>query len=365
VTLTIEQYDELEREQTRFLSFTEIMAFSTATFDQAGFPARISDERELLRYVDWNFDLGNQDYFRPGIFMRAVSLQTVFTSDEAVLLNRLCDHVAQLTGKIAGRSVRPLCNPLAQMGLFRIICALHEMYGSPELSVFEVGPGSGYLGALLAMNGYRYGSVDNAQALYLWQNRLLASLVGQEFSEWASPTNKSATPVMHLPWWEYVRMYDHMPMSADVVVSNANLGEMSGRALLYTIAFAQKLLADSRIGLFIYASEGDMRQNSAGTIEAALKAGGFERVFQRMFNGWVLRNKKVRKGLLEREIPLYNPSRGEERAAVVDFLFLPPDQHPLDLEFTRILNHWVPPVATSEGGINARYRGSAFPKGVC
>ena len=101
-------------------------------------------------------------------------------------------------------------------GLFHVIDALKNIYERDNLTVFEVGLGSGYLGAMLVANKCRNISIDNAQALYLWQNRLLASLAGENIPEWTNEQNETKMPgarVMRVPRWKYVRLYDHLPLN--------------------------------------------------------------------------------------------------------------------------------------------------------
>lgn len=80
-------------------------------------------------------------------------------------------------------------------------------------SILELGPGSGYLGALLMRAGYHYTGFEITQPFYLWQ---------------------SALGLQNLPWW-YVRekMID---ASWDLVVACHMLNEMSEPALKWLIA---------------------------------------------------------------------------------------------------------------------------------
>jgi hypothetical protein len=93
-----------------------------------GIPTYIKRDVELAPYVDWNRDPGNQRYFERDICFRGPSVRTTFTRDEAALINRVCDQVVAITGQ-AGRAARPVCNPLAQMGLFRSAGARRRLKG--------------------------------------------------------------------------------------------------------------------------------------------------------------------------------------------------------------------------------------------
>jgi hypothetical protein len=345
--LTIEEYNRAEEDAVAGMSFSEIMAFSPGTFNLVGFPTYIKRDVELARYVDWNRDPGNQRYFERDIFFRSPSVRTIFTRDEAALINRLCDRAVAITGQ-AGRAVRPVCNPLAQMGLFRIVQALSTGFGRESLSIFEIGPGSGYLGAMLVEQGHRYTAMDNTQALYLLQSRLLEETAPNEFSDWARPgaNGRSIARVTHLPWWEFVRLGRACPFKADIVISNANLGEMREDAVRFIMSMAKRLLADSDIRLLLFTSIGDPRGTDRQTLDAVLKENGFVQVFHRNFFGYSCdpSNLPAHVAWLEVEIPLFNPSGDEARLSAQEFLRLPRDQRPLDLDFTEMLEGWTPPV---------------------
>ncbi len=60
------------------------------------------------------------------------------------------EQVSIATRQQFGRGIRPIGNLLVQTGPFRVMHHLAHTFAQPRLSVFEVGPGMGYLGAMLA-----------------------------------------------------------------------------------------------------------------------------------------------------------------------------------------------------------------------
>lgn len=350
--LPVESYDAAEQEGKVALSFTEIMSFSPRTFSQFGFPDRVREERELARYADWNRDLGNQEYFKPGQFLKGPSVQTDYTLDEVEAMNRLRDQVVEVTEKRIGRAVRPLCGPFAQLGLFRILNALQQFYELPRLSVFEVGPGTGYLGGLLLNQGHSYASMDNAQALYLFQNRLFSHIAAGERAEWGHPDCAGYRKVARstsIPWWEFVRLPQHCPFNVDVFVSNTNLCEMTVDAMRFVIRVAHRMLTESKLGMFLFTNIGHPAQSTYDTVHAEFERIGYSRVFQRQFYGYVPKGRlpPAAAVALERQIPLYNPSNRPERLSGGETTYLPDDQRPLDLDVTKFLEGWDPPVRKS------------------
>ncbi len=321
--MTVHDYDSAELEARVGLSFAEIMAFSARTFEDLGFPHRVADDRELVRYADWNRNAENQRYFTPGQFFGGPAVQTDYTADEVEAMDRVRDQAVAATGKL-GRPVRPLSGPFAQLGLFRILAAV----GLPGLRVFEVGPGTGYLGAMLLNEGAEfYGFTDNAQALFLWQSRMLDEV-------------KRGT-VDAMPWWHFAR--GNGLRKVDVVVSNGNLGEMTRDALRITALRAREMLEGSALGLFLFTSVGDPRHNSEGDVDHELQRAGFFRVFHHLFRGYIRGDFPEAARGLETGIPLYNPSGRPGTVSGAAAVTIPDDQRPLDLDVTKLLEGWEPP----------------------
>lgn len=347
--LEIDRYNEAERDARIGLSQQEIRAFAPLTFNTLGFPTYAHDEKELLQHVDWCLDPGNQKYFEDDIFIREVAVRTVFTEDEAKLINQACDQVVDMTGSRIGRALRPICNPLAKLGIFRVISALARVYEKKKLSVFEIGPGSGYTGAYLINQGHQYASMDNTQSLYLWQNRLWDHIAPGEFVDWADPRDpeyRKIARVTHVPWWEYLKFFMDCPIKADIIVSEANLGEMSREALRFVLKVSLKMMEDSDVKLFIFCDYGFQKQNDAGVITQEFKKAGYELFLNRNFFAFGLSSHrpKLSAAALEKSLPLYNPSKSDVLLKAEDFMRLPYDQRPLDLDFTLALEDWAPPV---------------------
>jgi hypothetical protein len=330
MAMTVAQYDAEELEARIGLSFSEIMAFSPRTFDLLGFPHRVEDERELVRYADWNRDSENQIYFKPGIFFGGPAVQTDFSHDEVAAMNLVRDQAVEVTRGL-GRAVRPLCSPFAALGLFRIIEALRAACGMPTLRIFEVGPGSGYLGAMLINEGhYVYSSMDNSQAFSLWQGRLFQYVGGGD-----------ATTI---PWWDFLKFRNVM-VPADIVVSNSNLAEMTKDAAAIVAHHARLMLEASPMGLLLFASFGAESQNTNDGAHGILEKAGFRRVFDRLFRGYVVGNHQLPFdiGPLQADIPLYNPSGRPGTVPGAEAVYIPDDQRPLDLDVTELLEGWRPP----------------------
>ena len=77
--------------------------------------------------------------------------------------------------------------------MFRLVKAMSNFAGE-DLPVYEIGPGSGYLGALLVRSGHRYVATDIAEGFYLWQSRMLEAMADGDFCELAAPSGVSYGP---------------------------------------------------------------------------------------------------------------------------------------------------------------------------
>jgi hypothetical protein len=348
--LSIDAYEQAERRGTGTLSIPHMMAFRPVSFESVGWPTRVTAEHELLRYVDHNFEAETASLFKPRAVFPPAGYRNAFTRDEQELVGRVRDRVAELTQAWFGRRVRPVTNILVQVGPYRLMRALANTH--PQLSVFEVGPGVGYLGAMLAATGHRYMSFDVTQSLYLWQSRLMQGVSGAEFNELAlseSPEEEqaglAAARVVHLPWWSYVRMLQSTSVRADVVYSNSNLSEMSRVALRHVLHISRQMLADSPFGLFCFFSKGSPAQSTHEAIDQELRAFGYHKAFDKPFHAFTLRpdQGKMLAKMFKDGLPFYNPSGGPTSLTADDVVPLRREESPLDVALSQWYHGWQPP----------------------
>ncbi|HXF54903.1 MAG TPA: hypothetical protein VNK52_12335 [Hyphomicrobiaceae bacterium] len=265
--LTIEEYDARERDARAKASYPAIRAFSPRAFNDVNFPARVSKEEELRRYADIMYEL----------LARTPLLEhPLYSETEARAISRLSDQIRTLTVERFGRPVRPLMCLFAPMALLRAIETMAAMR-QRRLRVYEIGPGSGYLGAYLLNAGHSYAAMEVCQALYLWQNRLMAAIAA-DFSEGArfeEPPPCFAHQATHVPWWHFARLHEGQPEPADVVVCDAAMGEMDAFALPYVLRIARAMLATSDGGALLFQNVGEERFHSRTQVCSMLAALGF------------------------------------------------------------------------------------------
>src|SRR5262249_24947949 len=120
---------------------------------------------------------------------------------------------------------------------------------------------------------------DNAQALYLWQNRLFGHLATEGFTDYALVDQLPSSieePVASIPWLHFAEIFKRQ-WKADVVVCDAAMGEMEAFAANYIIRLAGEMLKESSIGVFIFRHIGEQRVNSIAYVESRFAAAGFKK----------------------------------------------------------------------------------------
>src|SRR5208282_3828403 len=116
-------------------------------------------------------------------------------------------------------------------------------------------------------------------------------------------------------------------------------------ALKIVAHHAKLMLAGSPAGLLLFTNFGSQSQNTNEGVHNTLMANGFRCVFDRLFHGYVVGDHQLPfdSGPLQAQIPLYNPSGRMGTVTGKDAVpLIPPDQRPLDLDITKLLEGWGP-----------------------
>lgn len=336
--LKISTYDEREAQALRDLSNDHIRAFSPVTFIQAGYPIRVDHDSALVRYVDTMQELNS---------VRAHHEVMPFTGAEAEIVRAVCDGVADLTERQLGRRTRPWMGPLATMKLFRAIQHVSATLGREKLAILELGPGSGYLGAMLLKCGHAYASMDITQGFYIWQSRLMEHIAPGEFHEGAEddawPYKRSAR-ALHIPWWDFARIYRGEPPQFDIIVCDHALGEMHVYALRYVPQLARLMLEHASSGLFMYTSIGAPHVSSEEVVRQNFERVQLDRVINGEISFFVVRGRPFPEKLkrLADEVPFYDPKRERTRLRGRDFMPIKRNEAPVSYELYEFMGYDVP-----------------------
>lgn len=194
--MTPQEYDRAEAEACARLPADVVAAFRPVAFEAYG--------KEWCRRVASLDELGPWvDCMHEGTERIMANLGGRLTDFERDATKLIADKAEGLSG------VRPEAALLQAVIPFRWV----RRFRPRQCAVLELGPGSGYLGALLRGLGYDYRGFEITQPFFLWQQRL-----------WGE----------HLPWWDafkYARF--------DLIVACHMLNEMHATALRWLIEGAR------------------------------------------------------------------------------------------------------------------------------
>jgi hypothetical protein len=270
--LTVETYDSLEEKAISKLSNLVVQAFQPMVFQRYGYPFHIRSESELWKYIDVMHELrfeGDFVYFLEGI-----------TAYEFDLLKRLTEQICRFGESRFQKKAIARGTVLRSLNVLRHI---RYLFGSARPRVFEMGPGCGYLGALLMLEGYPYAATDVSQAFYLYQNHFwnfisngnITDLVGKgDVQEVCSGIQPGSA--IHLPWWEFVALHPESVPQFDVITCNAALGEMHHDSLGFSLKIARAFLndsADETPKVFVFEGWGHPQNSHAKVTERFYKSG--------------------------------------------------------------------------------------------
>ena len=216
----VEQYNQAERAGRATVSNRAIESFSLELWNTLGYPCRIDDESELWRY---------HDVMQEGRFKENLRLIGKYSEHEF-------DLVTKTANQILGFSERHL--PIRNSGKHALTRSLyqyqllmkHRPHGRP-LRILEIGPGSGYLGMLLANDGHQYFAMDAAQAFYLYQKKIWSDIYGADYFDYSESSSRpDTTKATHIPWWQFANLSIPIP-DVDFVTINHALAEMHPQAV--------------------------------------------------------------------------------------------------------------------------------------
>lgn len=262
--LTVKNYDLSEKEGKKNLSNRFLQAFQPVTFDKAGYPTRIESEDEVYRFLDTMHENRLKLYYESEYYEYAP------TCIEFEIIKKVVKNIYEFSRKKYGHGIIVKATMLSSMNVLRRIKCLTVSENLP--TIFEVGGGTGILGALLYETGYKYISTDITQAFYMTQNNLWEGLFPECVEESLNSVENLNEIVMekiiHIPYWKLWELRCN-ELEADIMVANHCLTEMHPWSLHFYLSYGKWLMRNSKYKLFIAQSAG--RFNS-GNFEYLLKS---------------------------------------------------------------------------------------------
>lgn len=236
-----ESYNKAEEEGASVLPNRIVECCQPYTFEYVGYPTRVPSTKALRRYVDVMHEGRLPDKF-------SRYLNGGISAEELDLMREVAKIVRQLTLKLYGLPMVPKDSLVSSLNIYR---HLRFLFPGGNATIFEVGPGCGYLGALLSLCGYTYVSTDVTQAFYLFQNHLMNEVTPGRVIELAADSRSFADLkqvdqgwAVHVPWWKFVVPSPTFSLPVDVVTANHCLCELHPNALLYTLKAGAVQLAN-------------------------------------------------------------------------------------------------------------------------
>jgi hypothetical protein len=247
------EYDRAELEGAENLPNRIIECSQTEAFTLLGYPTRVHSVQAVWRFADVMQEGRLRQTFLDYLGDR-------ITMDEF----EICREIVKIVWKLSSENyTRPV---LARDCLARALVVFrHIQYLFPKgTTILEIGGGSGYLGALLVLAGYRYISTDICQGFYLFQNHLLQACTSGRLIELVTEERDvsdigeiPAGSALHIPWWKWTRNYPKFSLAADVVSANHCLCEMHPRSMAYNVKVAAAMMrAAGENSVFIFESWG-------------------------------------------------------------------------------------------------------------
>jgi len=233
----VAQYDQLEAAAMETMPNRIIQCALPVTFGSLGYPIRVEKNRSLVRFVDVMHETRSFGTFHD--HLRGV------TEHEFGLLRQVTRATRENSLKRYGSARIATSSLLRALVMYRSLTALYPEKGR---LIFEIGHGSGYLGALLVADGYAYASTDVTQGFYVHQNHLLNTLIPGKVTELATggdfPSVSEVKPghALHVPWWKFYSASPKTDLTVDAVTCNHTLAEMHLNARSYAIKFARMML---------------------------------------------------------------------------------------------------------------------------
>jgi len=229
----VTRYNEAELQARATVSNRAIEAFALEVFSVLGYPFRVDSEAELWRY---------HDVMQEGRFER--NLHLIQDSE----------HDFDLVRKTAKQILdfSECCLPFRSCGKHALTRSLYQyqliIQNRPhdgKLKILEIGPGSGYLGILLANDGHEYFAMDAAQAFYLYQKKIWSHTFQSDYFDYSESVNRPInTKITHLPWWRFADRSVALP-EIDIVTVNHALVEMHENAVKLIFSRLYRLWGDN------------------------------------------------------------------------------------------------------------------------
>lgn len=150
--------------------------------------------------------------------------------------------------------------------------------------------------------------MDISQVFYLWQNWLYNALVGEDLLELAHEDDGRAdqAKITHVPWWRFVDYKGEVPFSADIVICDAAIAEMSKHARHFVIQSVKKMFRPDGPKIFLVPNPGGTWKYSKQDIVNDFSHFGFDLINVFGFHAYACGNPKLSKYAVKNHDQIYS-----------------------------------------------------------
>ncbi len=217
----IERYRQAEVIGRSQIPNRAIQAFGLEAFVTVGYPSRIEVADELWRY---------HDVMQDGRFERNLQLIGGSVDDASLeLLKNAISAVVAFSNRRFG--FQSAAKDMLSRSFYQYLELCRMLDDKPRpWSILEVGPGSGYLGLLLGLDGHKYVALEASQAFFVYQSALFRDTFGSEYHDGLDA--RSGARLSHIPWWVLCRESYRLP-KLTAATANHMLAEMNKRGLSF------------------------------------------------------------------------------------------------------------------------------------
>jgi len=170
------------------------------------------------------FDLRVQKYY--------CNVLNGLNSDELEVFKKIIETHSRVSHEL---KVDVTMDVLALLHAFNLYRKIRALTHPEKTRILEVSSGTGYLGYILFLFGYKLCTTEHASDFYVYQNRMWGYLSENQFIELASKDNDMGFfqaindgDVIHVPWWAYLNVDQHVLSSKfDLLISHIKVEEHS------------------------------------------------------------------------------------------------------------------------------------------
>ena len=244
IMLKVKDYNNLEKlHSAKFPNYT-LQAFLPVTFALEGLNCNVEGESQLWRFIDT---------MQENRFKQNLNDLEILTDEEFNMLKHITHKVLEFSESLN-------CKLSAKNAITRSLIAYRAIRNvlPKNSTIMEVGPGSGYLSAILALSGYKVLSLEISQGFYIYQNHFYNFLLKDKFHDLAineiPVIDFERSDLIHVPWWHWADLSISYP-SIDMVNCNHAINEMHTNSAKFLIRRTGDLMTNKN-SLYLFESGG-------------------------------------------------------------------------------------------------------------